>query len=808
MMRIRTTAPIRHPHARPAAPRGRLAVICLALLAAAALLAPTPGRADDQPNDRYWALYANHSIKTAREVSDWNNENGNPHVAGQRLFDQNNPALLLRDTTVNVHRHGAFIQLANGDVLPGRVVRGESADPNTGAPERLIIAVQSPLGTQDDVASELPIRPDHCARIVFNGDAEGPLEPGTLLYNDGRRVKVQQIKWSKSGIKALTESTTIRATWNELSEVHPPGVDAINAVLDDSVAPCPDPNSGIGRMTTSNGGVLTYRMNMLRINRHRWRNHDVLFHTIQPAWALASLRIPFDEVASISFRRADELPLSVLPCETLEQRSFTGFTWPWRRNTNVRGGTLTVGNVIADLGLGTHSHSALAFDLPPRAERFYSWIGIDHAVGNGGCVRCSIYADSPGGRRLWQSDFLRGGNGPVHVDPIDLNGVKRLVLVTEFGHENRPAGADPVDIRDEVDWLWPTIDINLTETRKDPKLQADIRDVNPIYGAWDFDKKVRESMGVLPYWDRKLETWRWSVTPNPDQQQIKNVPAYRLTRRIRVAPENAWVYISAARDDHGDAGHEINVLANGEPVKSMDGNNINTQRGPGDFDTAYWSLGAYAGQSIELAIEVKPRGNENQRPAGLIWGRVEVGPIVTDLPPDGQVIRPDVPLASVKPAETAIGKEGKDAQLTDGKFGKDPKPLDVVDYPFVHGYAVPIDTTLTYNLDPSWRAFVAVLGITYGSNAIGPYEVYLDDQLVFHSGERVPKTNRQRKLDEKEGVKDDDDTMWTGGTFSRHTPGRQIRVDIPPGHKTIRLVLAKKGSGSWGAWAEAGFMKQ
>ena len=96
---------------------------------------------------------------------------------------------------------------------------------------------------------------------------------------------------------------------------------------------------------------------------------------------------------------------------------------------------------------------------------------------------------------------------------------------------------------------------------------------------------------------------------------------------------------------------------------------------------------------------------------------------------------------------------------------------------FEQGLAMPTESEITYALDPSWQAFVAVIGLADGWQGAGPYELLVDDKLIWSS--------------EK--------------TFARNDQGRQISVPLPPDGKT--LVLRLKGKDSVGALAHAGFVK-
>ena len=80
-------------------------------------------------------------------------------------------------------------------------------------------------------------------------------------------------------------------------------------------------------------------------------------------------------------------------------------------------------------------------------------------------MRCKVFlgdafGDAVVGEPVWTSPILRGGEQPARIDPIDVSHAGQVILVTEYAHADRPKGADPLDIRDEVNWLLPSIRID------------------------------------------------------------------------------------------------------------------------------------------------------------------------------------------------------------------------------------------------------------------------------------------------------------------------------------------------------------
>src|SRR4029078_8427498 len=104
------------------------------------------------------------------------------------------------------------------------------------------------------------------------------------------------------------------------------------------------------------------------------------------------------------------------------------------------------------------------FELPLGVKTFRSQIGLDRASGKGGCVRARVFANSAGTPILWESPFLVGSEAIADTGVIALTGPamgqKHLVLQVDPAHDGRPAGSDPLIIRDHADWLNPLLDLD------------------------------------------------------------------------------------------------------------------------------------------------------------------------------------------------------------------------------------------------------------------------------------------------------------------------------------------------------------
>ena len=176
--------------------------------------------------------------------------------------------------------------------------------------------------------------------------------------------------------------------------------------------------------------------------------------------------------------------------------------WNWVPNRNVRGGRLDSGDRDSPIGVGMHAYTAVAFDLPSGALSFSSWLGLDRGVGDGGCAIASVYLNDLKGEPVWRSEFLQGGKPSVRVGPLSVNDQKRLVLVADYGHEGRPPGADPFDIRDFVDWIDCIVEIGPSDS-----VRPELEEVFPFLSGWTLSEKDRTRLSPTQIWNAREGRW-------------------------------------------------------------------------------------------------------------------------------------------------------------------------------------------------------------------------------------------------------------------------------------------------------------
>lgn len=376
------------------------------------------------------------------------------------VFDRQNPS----------RRVGPYLELANGDILPGRIV-GYSGDADS-RNGQFKVALEG--GLQTGKSNTISVRAAAVARIVGAKQALLSQDAPAVLLADGSKLTPRSQRWTSTGLRFLTEQGQRDVSFADLADVVLAGIDRTAATLADSQRAHANDMDRLFHLTTRDGATLTTsfcaryteREPINRRERFRPVRAPRTFFNLKTSWSPDALVLSEESLCVFGVRPVSEIPVSALTSKTLIEQNLLGVAHPWRRDRSVRGGALESGKLASDLGLGMHSHCEVSFELPPGALEFSAWVGLDRNVGNGGCVECRVFLDGLSDEPAWQIDFLRGGDEPSRIGPIEVRSATRLVLVVEYAHDNRPEGADPLDIRDEVVWLAPRVTVDLTDAGK------------------------------------------------------------------------------------------------------------------------------------------------------------------------------------------------------------------------------------------------------------------------------------------------------------------------------------------------------
>ena len=119
-----------------------------------------------------------------------------------------------------------------------------------------------------------------------------------------------------------------------------------------------DPGGSTDAMITDRG--------FFAVRRRRPTRYATPQLATRPLWSLDTLLLDPQSIAFATWLDPTELPRSLLPVvEVQEKRSVHHL--PWQLQRSVLGDPLQCGETVSELGVGMHSFTRLAFQLPPHA---------------------------------------------------------------------------------------------------------------------------------------------------------------------------------------------------------------------------------------------------------------------------------------------------------------------------------------------------------------------------------------------------------------------------------------------------------
>jgi hypothetical protein len=437
----------------------------------------------------------------------------NAHLDSQLIFLPDDQVRLIRNRGKRVLREGPYIEFVNGDILPGQVEGIGAANPGRNLPDYLQVRLSTPLKNHaGQIEPLINVQAEHVARLVNQMPERGSAKFGYIRMKSGVSIEVMSIRWSPNEIRVLTAQGIRKIPLHDVAELRQPVEERTRWMLAGNAEVGSDSPGHQVMLQIVNGARLTTR----EARMVRYSDSGTL---IQPSWALNAIMLAPDDIVDTLFLADNEIPLAVLPAETLLRESRLA-TWKWARNHNIFGGRLDSGDRDSPIGVGMHAYTAVAFDLPPHAQSFSSWVGLDRHVGNGGCAIASVYLNDFKGEPVWRSGFLLGGEPSVRVGAFSVEKQERLVLVAEFGHQGRPRGADPFDIRDFVDWIDPIVETKPSDTTR-PQLE----EVFPFFSEWTLSENNRTRLLPTQIWNaregRWVHAWKCPAPPPPEKADQK-----------------------------------------------------------------------------------------------------------------------------------------------------------------------------------------------------------------------------------------------------------------------------------------------
>jgi hypothetical protein len=559
---------------------------------------------------RFVAVWADGTRTADDEVREWHKVDSRPTLKGQPLFDAKNPASWLCDTQLTeVAAPRAFVEFAGGDRLPGRVVAYAESSATNGAIPHLLVAPTVEIDLPGKHREQIGVRLDMVRRIVWQASAGGRLPPGTIRLADGRRIAFRGLRWDAGGVQALGDDGRVQLAFGEIAELSLPVADQWVALYRMLALLSPDLSSRLLRLEALGGSRITTSLARLQPRAVRGAEPAHWYHLAQPAWSLEALCIPHRQIRLRTFADPREMPLSWFePQSSRHQGAFSSGWSNWQADSNVQGGALRSGGQMFAWGFGTHAHHELEFDLPAPARAFRTRIGLDQVVAGGGCARGRIVG---GDKTLFESPLLVGATQVVASGSLALESAasRRLLLVADAAMSGAPAGGDPLDVRDVVDWLEPVLVFDPHDLERAVEQAAPRAlwgsggwTVDPLAaGSWRVTNRFRGDDAAHPIFRPLLEL----STP------------LNLTAHFQVAAGRDTALVNIGRPRGAPAAtFEI----------SVDGVRLAREEIPqlgesGDPRPVVVPLRQHVGREIELAIRFAPAGKR----AVIDWRGIVVG---------------------------------------------------------------------------------------------------------------------------------------------------------------------------------------
>ena len=476
-------------------------------------------------------------------LGDW--KHGPPTLDGRDLFGAEPPLLWLLDREAfRQPSTTSFIESITGERLPGDVIGYRSSSgQQEEQPVPYFLVRSEAIATLPGGDGPQPVRFESSwvRRIAWNSRPPLDYQPGSVFFRDGRRLRFRALRLSDQAVRLLTPSGTMRVPWSDLRELHFPRRNVWESYLDELATLAVDNQSNLIQWETAGGLLMTGTRRSLQTRPATNPPSSRWLVGLQPAWSLDPVWIAAETVMCWRQFQPTQVPLTrIHPSHTISRLSLGGVGPRWQTNRNVQGGALKSGGLDYGWGFGVHAFSELGFPLPPMSCVFRTSVGLDQISGNGGCVQARI--------RLGQ-DSSSSYETPPLIGSHDVRISGEITCAPAQGHlllqvdpliTKRPAGADPLEIRDSTNWLEPTL---LLAT--DP-LAVQLRARYPHQiKAWQGWKIVKESANNTRY-DRV-----WVPAAPPTGRFLTGVVAdkrpFVLTARKERTAKDRWLVVAASR---------------------------------------------------------------------------------------------------------------------------------------------------------------------------------------------------------------------------------------------------------------------
>lgn len=519
--------------------------------------AANPGAADSPPiirgplrsgGGRYRAALANGRVVQGIKIAGWGRTGSRPTLSGVWLFDPANPVSWIRDDGPGeVKLEGPYVEFAGGDRLPGKVSSYHSGTENPGARQLPHVLLQPAVDVHKPGyrgTRKVRVLTRWLRRIVMTSRPGPPLSPGTVFYATGGSDRFRSMRWNRGGVRLLLDSGVRLVPFNSIAELHLPARDPWDNYFEQLAVLLPGGTGRLRKVGTVDGVMLTASDERFRegqignpVDSRQW------WHVFQPAWSLDALWLKYSTIVSRSYNLPTDVPLSTFHPVGVKQKAILGGELRWKSDRSILGSSLACSGSEFMRGFGVRAFCELEFTLSDCVKFFRTGVGIDMRAGKGGCALGRVFLrDYPSGKEtgLYSSELLVGSrafsdSGIIPLAEAAGRKETRLVLLADPALDRTPAGADPLDIRDLVDWLEPSLKLDSSMLRREVALRA-ARFVPSLEG-WSQVSPGRQGPVFVNSWD----------VSHPDDPVFRlqvAVPPGGLQLRRKVKPSAGNRYFS------------------------------------------------------------------------------------------------------------------------------------------------------------------------------------------------------------------------------------------------------------------------
>lgn len=498
----------------------------------------------------YRAVLANGQVVYGSSISDWGHSGRRATLGGVWLFNPANPVSWIRSAAGGTGLpEGPYVEFAGGDLLPCNFRGYRSGKENPASPQLPHLQVQPAVDMWKPGSKggrQVRILTRWLRRVVFSSRSSPPLSPGTIFYADGSSERFRSMRWGRSGVRLLLDSGVETISFNRIAELHLLPIDPWDAYFEQLALLLPDLSGRLVRVETIDGAVLSTSDARFRVgdvghqsNPRQW------WHVVQPAWSLDALWVKYSTVASRIYSRPEEVSLASFRPLRVREKRMIGGGGRWIEDRSVLGNSLVSGGVESARGFGVRAFCEMEFALSDCVAAFQTRVGIDRRAREGGCASARVLLrDFPSLKetKLYQSEVLLGSGRLFDTGRINLAAARgrqaRLVLLADPEMERTPAGADPLDIRDFVDWIEPRLTLDTNGLRRE--VASRIGMFLPALNGWAQEPARAGSSSLVNHWDEA----------NPQRPGFKlqlQIPAggMKLSRRMQPSVEHRYLAVCA-----------------------------------------------------------------------------------------------------------------------------------------------------------------------------------------------------------------------------------------------------------------------